>query len=148
MVDPDGQLRSLPGSELSPEEEQLLPLLGRDIIGSSVRAKGESWQIPHAAPNYKQTTKFDVVEATPPLTEVVETAGSFVLTGTHPSEGTTTGKITFNPKFAVPISASFASHERARAEQDVRSRPIRRSRSRSFPTPSRSSRPGRRRAAG
>ena len=106
----DGMLRYLPGSEVSPEEAELLPLLGREVIGAALRSKGDAWEIPQTAPNFKQSTKYEVLDATPPLTELVQASGAFVTTGIHEADGSSTGKITFNPKFIVPVAASLTSH--------------------------------------
>lgn len=112
VIDADGRLRYLPGTELSPEEAALLPLLARDVIGTSVRSKGDAWEVPQTALNFKQSTKYAVVDATPPLIELIDVSGAFVVSGIHPAEGTTSGKVTFNPKFGVPVAASLNSHVR------------------------------------
>jgi hypothetical protein len=106
----DGTLLYDPKLELSQEEIALLHLLARNVVGGTVHAKGDTWDIPESSANYKGSTTYKVTDVAPPTVELIDVEGSFKATGLHPADGVTHGKVTFDPSLVVPDSANLTSH--------------------------------------
>ena len=76
-------------------EIALLELLGRDVIGPTVRNPGETWDIPSQGSGDEEGSSFRVIGVPSQQNEVLDMMG--------PTRGT----VTYNPSLSVPLSASL-----------------------------------------
>ena len=108
----NGALSYDPNFELSAEESALLRLLARGVIGGAARNKGEQWTVPLSGSGYNEQTTYKVDDVPNQSSEVIDESGAFQQTGVHAADGTTHGKITFDPTVVVPVTATLTSHTR------------------------------------
>ncbi len=102
----EGTLISDAAASLTREEDTLLHLLGRDVVGPAARQDGDAWDVTENGANPKVKISFRVISATTPdgelldFTERIEPAGRSL-------EDLIVGTLTYDSARSVPVRASL-----------------------------------------